>query len=515
MRRMTRLIAGGYTMMMVVILAVVLLFYGNTQFDSKKYYFLSQGIMLALGLGGLALCTWLARRNRAKLSDGARRAAGLLFWTLLFCMQAVLCFHAYFLTDWDVKSILESAYAIAGGDTYIEYYYYYLHPNNAVITLLFAGIMKLFRMVFYGAGLDRCVFALIVFQCALNTLTGMLTARVARRLTGSDAFAALAAVIYAAFIGLSPWLMIPYSDSICLVFPIAILAIYESAEGKRGIWQWLCISLLTMVGYLIKPQVVIVTIAIVMLEAVRLLARRRAGALLARVACILVIAALGVGPGFDYMIEVSPIKDGKGQLEVGFLHYLMLGLNEETNGSFYLEDLHSSMEVTDPQERTAMQLRTIRERITGRNLADWAEHLKKKTLTNYADGSFAWGIEGVFFVTPLEDKDDVLSPFLKDLVNTDDGKNSPYLSAYFQTIWIGLLAGSLLAGCVIRALRGDEKKRRLYAVVLLAIVGLSLFEWIFEARARYLMIYAPFYLLAGLCGLWYAPGIASKGARSA
>lgn len=503
MKCMTRLITGGYTAMMAMILAVVLVFCGNTEFDSKKYYFLSQGLMMAMGLAALLLLTGFAARGKNCMVKKKRRILDVAFWALLFIVQAVLCFHAYFLTDWDVRSILESAYAIAGGDTYIEYYYYYLHPNNAVITLLFAGIMKLFRSVFYGAGLDRCVYALIVFQCALNTLTGMLTARIARRLTGNDGFAKLTAVVYAAFIGLSPWLMIPYSDSVCLVFPIAILALYEHAEGKRGVWQWLGISLLTMVGYLIKPQVVIVTIAIVMLETVRLIAKRNAGALIARLACLIVIVALGIGPGFDYMIKVSPIKDGEGQLEVGLLHYIMLGQNDVTNGSFYLEDLHSSMEVKDPEERTQMQLRTIRERVMGKSLSDWAEHLKKKTLTNYADGSFAWGIEGEFFVTPIADKDDLLSPFLKDLIDTDDGRNSPYLSVYFQTIWLGLLAGSLGAAFALRAMKGLEAKRRLFAVVLLSLIGLSLFEWIFEARARYLFIYAPFYLLAGLAGLWY------------
>lgn len=510
MKRLTRLIAAGYTAMMALILAVVLLCYADTSFDSRKDYLLPQAAMLLLGLGALWMLTAMARRVRGIRPGRGRTAVRLAFWGALFAAQAVLCFHAYFLTDWDAKSILESAYAIAGGDAYVEYYYYYLYPNNAVITLLFAGIMKLYRAVFSGAGLDRCVYALIVFQCAVNTFSGMLTANLARRLTGSERFAALAAVVYAGFIGISPWLMIPYSDSMALVFPVAILCLYERAQRRRGVGEWIGIGLLTMLGYLIKPQTVIVTIALLMVEAVRWIGQRRFGPLAARLGCVLLITALGVGPGFDALIRVSPIKDGRGELEVGFWHYVMMGLNEETNGSFYMGDFTASTQETDPQARREMQLRTIRERVTGKGLRGWLEHLKKKTLTNYADGSFAWGIEGEFFVTMLEDKDDVLSPFLKDLIDTDDGRNSPYLSTYFQTIWLGLLFGSLGALAALRALSKQEEKARLFAAMLLTLIGLTLFEWIFEARARYLFVCAPVYLLAGLAGIWYAAELAGR-----
>ena len=36
---------------------------------------------------------------------------------------------------------------------------------------------------------------------------------------------------------------------------------------------------------------------------------------------------------------------------------------------------------------------------------------------------------------------------------------------------------------------------------MLTIIGLSLFELLFEARARYLYIYAPFYILLAVYGV--------------
>lgn len=509
MKKLNRLIAGGYMAMTAVILAVVLVCYAGMSFDSRKEYPLAQGTMLALGTALLLLASLLMTR---RVSGHARRWTGLAGWGLLFFAQAALSYFTYFMTDWDVKSILESAYAVAGGDAYIEYYYYYLYPNNALLTLLFAGLMRAFRLLSPGAGLERCVYALIVFQCALNTATGMLTANLARRLTGSRRFGRLTAWIYAAFIGLSPWVMIPYSDSVGLVFPAAMFSLYlHGREKERAVWVWPVLGVLAALGYLIKPQTFIAVIAILMIEAARLLMRRSLRTMLVRLGSLLLAAWLGVGPCFDAVVDASPIKRNDA-LSMGILHYLMMGMNEPTNGSFYLDDLNASADVQDEQARRQMQLQTIRERMASRGPSDWLVHLTKKTLTNFADGSFAWGIEGVFFDRQIEDKDSVLSPFLKDLINSDTGRNYPYLAVHFHMLWLGVLACSLLAYLALRRLGGVQAE--VFAAMLLSLVGLTLFETIFEARARYLFTFAPVYVLAGLAGAWYAATALTEGRKA-
>ena len=85
-----------------------------------------------------------------------------------------------------------------------------------------------------------------------------------------DEKAAMAAWgLYVLLVGLSPWVSIPYSDSTALVFPIAILYLYTRQKQQKG-WKkaclWGAIGLLTMLGYHIKPQVAIATIAICGIE---------------------------------------------------------------------------------------------------------------------------------------------------------------------------------------------------------------------------------------------------------
>lgn len=38
--------------------------------------------------------------------------------------------------------------------------------------------------------------------------------------------------------------------------------------------------------------------------------------------------------------------------------------------------------------------------------------------------------------------------------------------------------------------------------MMLSIIGLTIFELLFEARARYLFTYAPVYIILGTLGLW-------------
>ena len=46
-------------------------------------------------------------------------------------------------------------------------------------------------------------------------------------------------------------------------------------------------------------------------------------------------------------------------------------------------------------------------------------------------------------------------------------------------------------------------KKKNICVIMLSILGLTLFELLFEARARYLFTYAPLYIILALYGFQY------------
>ena len=494
MRACRRMIAAGFSLAMAAILAAVLM-----MGTPARALPLGQGQLLAIGLAALLALGALARREdgppvrRARLGETA-------LWGLLFAVQAALCFFAYFMTGWDVRTLLESAYALAGGEAFVDHYYYSLYPNNAFLTLVFSGVMRAFRWLSPGAGIERCAYVLIVGQCAINTAAGMLTRRTALYLTGSRRLSWLAAAVYVGLVGLSPWLMIPYSDSMALFFPVAVLYVY-ARRGDRGAGAWLLIGLLTGVGYLIKPQAAIVTIALILVEAMRAVSARRARRFALRAACVIGVAALLIGPGFDVLLAHSGIQVRE-ERALGPLHFAMMGLSERTGGTYDAEDVARSIGVEEPEARAAMQREEIAARLSQMGPGGLARHLLRKTRINYGDGMFAWGGEGNFFAEMIADKDGVLSPFLKRALGCyGDCAAARALAGWFQAIWLALLVLCVGMGPACAAARGDDDRRDLLLTLMLALLGLTLFETLFEARARYLYAYAPLFVLAGMCGV--------------
>lgn len=502
MKLMQRGVALLLSVVLVLIMLLVLFAYEETAYSGRREFLASQIAMLCAGASALAgFSVWGVLKEK-KGEDGAPRWIDWLPWLMLLLTQLLLCFHAYFITGWDVRGIVETAYAIAGGEADMHHGYLSQYPNNIPLVMLFAAIIRVVRLLLGNPGMDRCVYVLIAFQCVLNTCTGLLMHWTARRMTGSRRLAWCVSAVYMLFVGLSPWLMIPYSDSVALAFPTAILALYQLRGcAKWEKWVWPGIGLLTGLGYMIKPQVLIAAIAIAMVEIVRGFCDRRRKLCLRRVGSLAAILLLIVGPGTRALIKASPIEL-RPERSVNMLHYVMMGLNPETNGTYSYDDVVLTYHAQDKQ---AEQVLVIQKRLEDMGIKGLGEHLKKKTLTNYADGTFAWGMEGEFFSRWIEDKDELLSPYLKSIIHTGGSRYPAYQTA-MQCVWLALLMGSAL--CALLS-SGNEKDDAL-SVAMLSLIGLTLFQLIFEARARYLYIYAPYFVLLGVMGVWHAVGFCLK-----
>ncbi|MDO5378559.1 MAG: hypothetical protein Q4G52_09515 [Clostridia bacterium] len=506
---MPKMIVTAFTGMMAIIVLIVAALFEQTQFAIKRQFLLPQGVLL-LG-GALCLFTLCALAKGAQAWGKRRalpRAGGRLtgagvecaFWLALFVFQAFVTYHAYFLTDWDAGIMLESAYSIAfyPNPDYVNSYYYSQYPNNVLLTEVFAAILRVFGLFAVEPGIDRCALILCLVQCALNTCTGVLTRQIARRLTGSAAGSVAAAAVYVALVGCSPWSMIPYSDGMALIFPTAAAYLYivQEERGHR-LCCFAAIGALSAVALLIKPQACILTLAIFLLEAMRWLSAGKIRPLASVGAGLL---AMLLGACFvSETVNRHSIIEIDAEKNFGVMHYVMLGLNTDTDGTYAEEDVAISIAAPDREARTKAQLETAAGRLARMGPAGLAEHLVRKTLVNYADGTFAWGINGYFFKYMIEEKDDVFSPFWRDVLYTSGSRYAAFSTA-LQAVWLALLAGCLLTGLRLEG-EGDGQ-RRLLALLCLFVIGLTVFEWIFEAKARYLYVGAPVYVLLGVNGYW-------------
>ena len=479
---------------MAAVLAVCLGF--SWMAYSYKRGTLSNGLLLPAGLAALALMLPLPARGIRRLrASGRLRAAWLGTSLVLLAVQIVMIDHYYFYTDWDVQTIVESAMAMVTGEDISRHSNYFsMYPNNLVLVTLQSWIFRAASLL----GLwDRAYFLLLVFQCVLCWATGLLLCRIVRTLTGSDGLTAAAYTLYQLLVGLNPWVSIPYSDAVALFFPTAILAV-ELTSPKRPaarVLKGFLVAFLSFFGYRIKPQVLLVFIAILLMRAAKTLRRglhRLRAAQLAREAACMGTGALCAVLLANAMAASVPVTINPEQ-EMGIAHYLMMGMNPESFGGYAQQDVSLSWRCGTRAERTRTNLQVLSGRLQEMGPTGLVKQVLRKTLTNYNDGTFCWAGEGVFYRELLPEKDGVLSPLLRSIYYSHEGALYPAYANVVQALWMGVLA--LCAAASLG--RQDERA----AVLMLTLLALTLFETLFEARARYLFSFAPLYIALAACGI--------------
>ena len=95
----------------------------------------------------------------------------------------------------------------------------------------------------------------------------------------------------------------------------------------------------------------------------------------------------------------------------------------------------------------------------------------------------------------VEDVNRTMAPFLQSLFYID-GSRYEVLKNSEQLVWIFTLLFTTLAGFF----RGNEESRDTIDTVKLSIVGLTMFQILFEVRARYLFLYVPFFCMLAAVG---------------
>ena len=507
-------LSGSIKYIYGTILALILticLFCSHMDYSYKKtmeytnWQYLPVGVLVifVLFLGIAVVENILARRKNKQLSlarseGGIRKQSEKFygrtgFWmllvNLLFFAGLVFCsYHYYFKTGWDAQTVEGTANLIALGNyEEAQNRYFSFYPNNVFLTFLFSVVIKLG----YAVGVTNYYFVTIVFQCLLFAAAGYLVYCCAEKLM-NPVWAVGVWVLYVMFVGMSPWVVIPYSDATGVFFPILIFYIYLCIKNGRHIrCNLVLLTLVSYVGYRIKPQILIMLIGIGIVtvlefvksdDCVRKIWRRR-----------LLWPVLGILLGLG--VVTAGVKATRLQIDEELVfsipHYLMMGLNEEFNGVINLEDQDFSMSYSTVEERTRANLQVASERIRQMGLPGLVKLWTRKTLTNFSDGTFAWWEEGEFYSQEMYEGNYHLRSLLSRFYYQHGAGFEGFVN-YMQALWMGILLLAAVASLKRKHGVADN-------ILMLSVVGLFLFETVFEARARYLFIYAPvFVLLAGL-----------------
>ena len=461
-------------------------------------------LLLAVALGTAVAVLSGIRGSKSPSKDSASRATFpvivALGTVLLFVLQLFIVDGAFFKTGWDVSVLTD----YENTESYLWYYSRY--PNQLFLAGLFSKIARLGAMVGLSDGY-RCV---VLCGCILVSLCAPMVACIGRKLGGS-AVGYCSFFIFFAFIGCSPWILVPYSDTYAMPFTCAALFAYACVRNKPA--KWFVVVFASLVGYFIKPTAIFALLAILIVEAIEFVARRRKAkpnmtepqdekAAPKRRVGMVVSCLVSIGIALALALACSQVIKLKIDINedesFGVAHYLMMGFNPERMGIYAPEDSGFSESFATTGERTAGDIARWRDRVGEMGPIGIAKLFLDKTLINYADGTFAWKIEGNFFI----DTSGQSEP-LKSMYGIDDAKDEevlverePLFVPFAQVVWMFLLVGVAL---------GLLKKRptRQECVMSLALLMLTGFLLLFECRARYLLLYAPYFVVMGMLG-WQA-----------
>ena len=171
-------------------------------------------------------------------------------------------------------------------------------------------------------------------------------------------------------------------------------------------------------------------------------------------------------------------------------------------GGYYEPDVNESGTAPNRAERNRKNWAVIGERIRSMGFGGLLRQAVRKVMTNYGDGTFAWEQEGMFYsydsyyfrggnrwvwehIPPT-----YIGPEYTEMI---DESWSWVWRTIAQCVWLGVL----FLGIFSYRRNGSAE----IGVLQLAILGLTLFQLLFEARARYLFGYAPVYVMLAGIGL--------------
>ena len=426
-------------------------------------------------------------------------------------LQMVLMYSYYFHTDWDVQQVTGVAKAMAEGKPVDEFMgYFHWTPNNLLLSRIFALIFFLSGPLW---GFRVTLFPLLMVQCIGAGLTALMLFQIAIHIWHKKRYAVLTYVFYTLFVWLSPWWSIPYSDIWGLMLAVAILWTATTLPFKR---QWLKIFIIafaTVIGYYIRPQTVFVVFALLLVGFLRMRRNHQKFRTFLKPSAI-AFAGLVTGILIAHAAMIGCPLHLHTSHRLGPSHYLMLGANYQSIGIYSELDVQFSRSHPNKRDRFRAEMRETGRRYSALGVDGSFLLWGRKNLLNFSDGTFYWSHEGELFFKQVPDKNGPLSRFTRSLYLLGDGFGSRYVQwgVVSTSIWFGILILALISGWPKRKGQSDldDNSLRVIETVMFSLIMLILFHTLCEARARYLFVFTPLFVLLAVEGVRRIGNLSNK-----
>lgn len=416
--------------------------------------------------------------------------------------------------------------------------YYSRYANNLFLTYIFLNVYKIGEVI----GIQNGYFLLLFIQSIMFSVGGFLIYKIADMYFKEKykIYSICTWIIYMLIVGLSPHIVLTYSDGIGMFLSLILTYIIFKLENedinkdkneikddrekdkllqKSSITRIILILLFTnlsILGYYIKPQIIIISISYVIIKILNIPyltylviknknedcknnRRVRKERIKKEIIYYIIVSILIIITGCIIYTHIRKANNSMGinvdkEKRFNITHYAMLGWNPESKGVFTIKDENFSGKYEKIKDREKANLEELKRRITEMGLGGVINQIARKILTNYNDGTFS-GVATFVYIRKeynIEGINKELSEFVKNIYY-ENGKYNMIYTQIMQCLWIGILIFNMFS-------YNDGKSTKI-SIVILGIIGLFIFEILFEARSRYIFIYVPLYIFLGVIGL--------------
>lgn len=406
--------------------------------------------------------------------------------------------------------------------------YYSRYANNLFLTYIFLNIYKFSKVI----GIYNGYFLLLFIQSIIFSLGGYLIYKIADMYFKEryKIYSVCTWIIYMIIVGLLPHIVLTYSDGIGMFLSLLLTYIIFKLEDRKILKNnkviirnrilktilILFFTNLTIISYYIKPQIIIISIAYGIIKLTNIILSiikkyiiklkiinskkiiNNKNKIQINIYYIIIILFIVLTGHMTYTY-IRKANNSMGinvdkEKRFNITHYAMLGWNTESKGVFTIKDENFSGKYEKLKDREKANIEELKKRISEMGIGGVINQIARKILTNYNDGTFS-GVATFVYIRDeyrISGLDNNLSEFLKN-VYYERGKYNQIYTQIIQCLWISILIFNMFS-------YNDSKSRKI-PIIILALMGLFLFETIFEARSRYIFVYVPLYIFIGVIGI--------------
>lgn len=443
--------------------------------------------------GGLLFCVFQTGCTLwNSLDKWEKRLLLGIFLCLCAGIQAVIAMSLYGTIDYDFNYLYQAAAELAKGKGLQSFRDYFAQfPNNTFLMLCFELLFRVCRAL----GTEDYLSVLTVLNILVIDLTILLAVLCAKKMFGRKT-AALSLLLLIPVLGFHRGVVLPYSDSFCMLFPVAFLYLYVTLPD-RGFRRWRSVALMAaclVIGVKIKPQAAILPLAVILYECFAVRINKETWLRYAKTAgCFLLTAVVlfGAVKGYTgWRLRADISKELEEERAIPMTHYLMMGMNKESGGFINAEDYNATIAHPGSAAKIRFNLEEIGRRLGDFGITGYGRFLWKKHTGIFGGAKMDMWIREPFAA------DGPLSEAMRRLMHYNEGALLIYETGV-QGGWL-LLFGFMLLPVLLNRKKNSDR----HVIVLrLTLCGLWLFLLLFEAGPRYLFHQLPVFCILAAWGM--------------